>query len=347
MEISRKGGGSGVGAGSQRLGSMAQPIWGGLGKRWLLSVVLCGVLTIDVESRAANLIVNWGFDSGLDGWETEGTVAPSGGLAVLSDDGATESQLYQIVATEPGRHELRFDFWNLTSDSVPGGTFPDTAVATIYLIEDPSAFDSLAGTGFAQSIDLMDADADGESILAAGAEIEPAPVDDRLSTFSFAFDNPLGLMVAIVFRLMDFNFEDNDSRFLIDDVALTRPEATIEIWQEDGFIVIEAGAILELSRTLADEEWVELGRSEYPVVTVPARPDGRATKVRVIEAGTGVASLVEGELLPGFRLVEFLGGRLQVAGEGLDDWTDIPDSPGPTIIADPGSRRLFYRSVLP
>lgn len=311
------------------------------------ALLVFGLLAAAGPLSAANLVVNWGFSTGLGGWETSGSVDPVAGFAVLSDDGATESSIHQVVATEPGRHELRFDFWNLTSDTVPDGTFPDLAVATIFLVDDPAAFDPVAGTGFAQSFDLLDSDAGGDAVLIDGGAMESAPIDTRFSTFAFAFDNPLGLAVAVAFRLFDLNFVDDDSRWAVDNVVLTRPVASITGRDEGPFFVIEAGAILEVSESLEGDGWVEVGRAEYPVILVPPRVDGRRTEVRVRGTGTEPVDLLESPLLPGFRRIDFKGGRLQVSGAGLEDWTDAPATPGPAIVADPGAGRLFYRSVLP
>ncbi|NIP96141.1 MAG: hypothetical protein GWO24_22970, partial [Akkermansiaceae bacterium] len=133
---------------------------------------------------AANLLLNPGFDVGLEEWESAGSVQSSGGLAVLSDGGTSQSALYQVTTTTPGLHQLQFDFWNLTSTTVPEGTFPDTAFATLYLLEDPASFDPLAGTGFSESTDLLQADRDGEAVLASNGELTTATADPRLTTFS-------------------------------------------------------------------------------------------------------------------------------------------------------------------
>jgi hypothetical protein len=108
---------------------------------WLLLLVAFWV----PRSAWADAVVNGGFDSGLSGWQTDGGVFPSSGIAVLADDSFTSGLLWQPVASLDGRFTLTFDFNNALSASVPQGTLADSFFATLYFTDNLATFDIAGG----------------------------------------------------------------------------------------------------------------------------------------------------------------------------------------------------------
>jgi hypothetical protein len=189
-----------------------------------LAVCFLWLAAVSVSRNArADALVNGGFDSGLSGWQTQGGVFPSMGVAVLADDSFTSGLLWQPVASLDGRFTLTFDFNNALSASVPQGALADSFFATLYFTDNLATFD-IAGGMFDQAISLFDLDATG--LANVTGSIGPSSKGANWSLFTLTFDNTHGFIVP-AFDLRDLNLVNDDSAVALDNVKLTEiPEIT-------------------------------------------------------------------------------------------------------------------------
>ncbi|HZJ16488.1 MAG TPA: immunoglobulin domain-containing protein, partial [Chthoniobacteraceae bacterium] len=189
-----------------------------------LAVCFLWLAAVSVSRNArADALVNGGFDSGLSGWQTQGGVFPSMGVAVLADDSFTSGLLWQPVASLDGRFTLTFDYNNALSASVPQGALADSFFATLYFTDNLATFD-IAGGMFDQAISLFDLDATG--LANVTGSIGPSSKGANWSLFTLTFDNTHGFIVP-AFDLRDLNLVNDDSAVALDNVKLTEiPEIT-------------------------------------------------------------------------------------------------------------------------
>jgi hypothetical protein len=169
----------------------------------------------------ANEITNGEFDTDLSGWTASGDVMHDAGTAVVGDDGAVYSSLYQAVAGA-GRYRLEFDFLNGLSSDGGNPSFPqfDSLYASVYLIDDLAGFD-LAGS-YDDFIALFALDYLGAFDLADGAMVGPSIAKGgSWQHFSLSFQSSYGHLIP-AFELNDLNFVPDDSTVGIDNVTLTQ-----------------------------------------------------------------------------------------------------------------------------
>jgi hypothetical protein len=107
--------------------------------RHLSGLTVAGVLLsllLSTPGRAANLIVNGEFPSGITGWQTLGTVFNTGQSAVFSDQGGSRVLLFQTVAVPLATTmalSLRYDLFAALSPVAGLGQTPDTIFLTAFL----------------------------------------------------------------------------------------------------------------------------------------------------------------------------------------------------------------------
>jgi hypothetical protein len=176
----------------------------------------CGLLWLAASPCTAMPIVNGDFGSGLTGWTSQGDVQATTNAA-LGDAGEIYSLLFQGVSAAPGQYRLEFDFQNGLAGSAQG--FPDAFFASLYFINDLSAFD-LGGTPpvFDDLTALMDLDASGPSNVAGS--LSASGLGSDWSHFSFDFANNFGFIIP-VFEFLDFDGVDSNSRVRLDNVAIS------------------------------------------------------------------------------------------------------------------------------
>jgi hypothetical protein len=168
-------------------------------------------------SCSAQLILNGEFDNDLSSWSATGSVVGSGGVAVLTESGVTQSLLYQpLVTAGGGAFTLSFDFRNALSSTVPPGALLDTFFATLYFGSSPAAID-IPGGSFTQSLGLFDLDATGAFNVIGTIGASTKGVD--WLHFKLTFTTSFAVIVP-AFDLRELNATDNDSAVAIDNVAL-------------------------------------------------------------------------------------------------------------------------------
>jgi hypothetical protein len=180
------------------------------GRVWQITLLVLGCAAI--APLGYGDLLNGDFSSNLDGWSTIGDVSVVSEVAALGDDGQWYSALYQFVASTPGLYEIEFDFYGGLSEEVPDFTFPDTFFASLYFIDDPGGFD-LPGGIYGDAVGLMDMDYSGA--YSDEGIITPSGIGPGWQHFSMSFD------IIPAFELADFNFINNDSYCLVDNVAIT------------------------------------------------------------------------------------------------------------------------------
>jgi hypothetical protein len=167
----------------------------------------------------ANLM-NRDFSAGLNSWKFEGDVQSINEEAVLGDEGATWSLLYQPIALNPSKYTLEFDFANLLSsepdDSSPYFAFFDTFYASLFFVNEISQFD-LYSSDYDDSIALFDMDISG--VFNNNGTVGPSSKGQDWLHFSIAFENNYNYVIP-TFELLDFNFIDNDSEVILDNVDI-------------------------------------------------------------------------------------------------------------------------------
>jgi hypothetical protein len=177
-------------------------------------------------------VLNGDFSNGLTAWShegldpslniTTGDVSVNGSNeAEIGDDNHIYSALYQGIDTGTGSFELGFDFRNDLSNDVPTGTFPDTLNANVYLTSDRGGFDLADPATYDHVFPVFSADYNGLFDINIDAIVGPSTDKgpDWLH-ISFVFDSAQQFLVP-AFELDDFNFIDNDSVALIDNVTLS------------------------------------------------------------------------------------------------------------------------------
>ena len=162
----------------------------------------------------------WDFSSGLDGWSFVGDVNDVSEAALLGDENAAHSILYQIVAWGPGGFVLEFDIWDLLSSATAEGAFPDTFFASVYYVDDPATFDLQAGS-FDSAIALFNLDATGITLLAGTLSASDRGPDWQHYSATLSTTHPY---IIPVFEVLDYNLTPGDSNVLLDNVRIV-PEA--------------------------------------------------------------------------------------------------------------------------
>lgn len=178
--------------------------------------VIAGMALFPLAVSGEELLLNPSFDNALAGWEIRGSVAPSSGLAVLTDD-ADYSLLYQLVPAVDGLFTLEIDFRSALSAEVSPGAVRDSAFATIYLTDSLSTFD-IPSRVFDDEILLFDLDATGSTVYGSGI-IFPIPGRPQFFTFRRTFNSNFA-GIAPAFELFDLNGINSDSAWAIDAVRL-------------------------------------------------------------------------------------------------------------------------------
>jgi hypothetical protein len=170
-------------------------------------------------------LINGSFSDGLNSWTTHGDVTAATGAAVLGDDAATHSVLYQLVDWPMGSFSLEFDFQNNLSLDHPAGTFSDAFFASLYTTDHPETFDPDHG-GFDSAVGLFDMDANGIYHVNANATITASPLGGTWFHYSGTLSNPSGTVIPY-FEEFDLNFVNADSWVGIDNVQMQLvPEPT-------------------------------------------------------------------------------------------------------------------------
>jgi len=190
--------------------------------RFILRVVPVLLLGLTGTSRvhAGNLILNGSFDSGIDGWHQEGTVYPTGGNALLSDQGGMRVVLFQTVAVPADSIvslQLSFDFFNALSPSVALGRTPDSIFGTVFTGVQP--FGSLYGSGtYTQATALLDADYRGSVNFPEGMTLGASPKGAGWTRHTVPI--PVVPFVTVGFEFVEGNDTPGDSTAAFDNIAL-------------------------------------------------------------------------------------------------------------------------------
>jgi hypothetical protein len=175
------------------------------------------MLVFGINSFSHATITNGDFSDGLTGWATQGDVQVVADEAVLGDNNEWYSLLYQDIALDTGAYTIEFDVSNLLSNVVPDFTFPDTFYASLYFIDDISAFDLDNGI-YDDSLALFDLDYSGEYIYYDGTVSASSKGSDWFC-FSMTFQNDYNYVIP-AFELFDMNWINNDSLVLLDNVNI-------------------------------------------------------------------------------------------------------------------------------
>lgn len=161
-------------------------------------------------------VINGDFSSNLDNW-VNSNVTVTSGAADVSDGSGLDSSLFQGVSLSPGQYALDFDFLNQLSVDAPSGSFLDPFFASLYFINDIKSFD-LGNQVFDNVQPLFDLDANGTTLY--GGSVSPSPLGNGWLHFSTVFNNTFNYAIP-TFELFNLNSIANDSRVLIDHVAIT------------------------------------------------------------------------------------------------------------------------------
>lgn len=166
----------------------------------------------------ANLINNGDFSNGLDEWETYGDTLTVNEYAVLGDNASVYSLLFQPVVLDNGTHLIDFDFKNDLSEVIPNdpSAFYDVFYASVYFINEIDDF-SLEVMVYDDALLLFDMDANGTFNINGNITLSDTGSDWLHFNTSFANEHAYAI---VTFELLDFNFIDNDSLVLIDNVAI-------------------------------------------------------------------------------------------------------------------------------
>lgn len=167
-------------------------------------------------STGSAALINSDFSSGLTGWTSQSDVTINNQEAVLKDDGATDSLLYQPVALAPGQYRVEFDFLNDLSPGPPTFGFLDSFFASLYFINDLSQLDILGGT-FDAVQPLFDLDANGVSGLTGS--VGASSKGGSWQHYALIFLNTSNYVIPS-FELLEQNFINADSTVRIDNVSI-------------------------------------------------------------------------------------------------------------------------------
>jgi hypothetical protein len=170
---------------------------------------------------------NGDFSDGLNGWTTRGDVTTAGGAALLGDNGATHSLLYQPFAVTMSSFTLEFDFQNHLSADYPEGTFPDVFFASVYTTSNPGTFDPDHGA-FDSVIGLFALDANGLYNVNPNAIVSTSPLGSTWSHYSLTGPNPSGTVIPY-FEVFDLNFVNADSGVSVDNVQVVPEPMTLKL----------------------------------------------------------------------------------------------------------------------
>jgi hypothetical protein len=187
---------------------------------------LAGCVYLAAVPAHGFFLQNGDFSEGLAVWESQGSVADTGGLGVLTDDGASYSALAQAVDAGPASFTISFDIRNLLSEAVPAGRVADTFFATVYLADDSEGF-SMVERDFEAAIPLFGLDADGAFDILAGGAFSESAKGSEWQHFSATFDSAHGFAMP-AFELFNLNGVVGDSVVAVDNVALV-PEPSV-VW---------------------------------------------------------------------------------------------------------------------
>jgi hypothetical protein len=324
-------------------------VWRGDGRRRRFGrfngvVAALGSLWLAALSPGANLLVNGDFSDGVNNWQSAGRVAPLDGLAVVTDDGATRSLLWQTAAIPAGRFEVEFEFRNLFSNAVPAGTLLDSGFVSIYFFSNPQAFDPLDSGTFESATGLLDLDANGPSNFPADASLLPADCGSDYVRFNGFFENTGSLFFALVFDLVDLNFVNDDSAFVINraSVARTAPSG-IEIAKDGEFIRVRFQGTLQMSVNVVSGSWTSVPGAQSPTLIVSPEP-GQTPRFRASALGSTPGSVQTSEFL-GLTRIDFTGLLEFACVEGIEEWRSIPGAKSPIFVKTPVARDRFLRAV--
>jgi hypothetical protein len=182
---------------------------------------------------------NGDFANGLNGWSTVGDVTTNNQEAVLGDNSATDSLLYQAVALVPGQYSLQFDFLNGLSSVLPNLGFLDTFFASLYFINDVSQLDILGG-GFDAFTPLFDLDDSG--IFNLTGSVGTSSKGGNWQHYSLTFQNSFNYVVP-AFELLEQNFVNADSTVRIDNVNIE-----LSAVPEPGTLLLVGSGLLLIGR---------------------------------------------------------------------------------------------------
>jgi hypothetical protein len=176
-----------------------------------------------VTTPSVQAAFNGDFSDGLNSWTFAGDVAAISGEAVLADNLASHSYLFQGVPMPPASFIIQFDFFNNLSASFnPGTTFPDAFFATVYYINNLGQFDPL-NNGFDASTALFDMDANGVYNVHPDAVIGASPLGVGWQRVTALLPNAYNFVIPM-FELFSLNLVAGDSSVRLDNVLVAIPE---------------------------------------------------------------------------------------------------------------------------
>jgi hypothetical protein len=200
-------------------------------------VGLVGVLLWSLVGVAQATLMNGNFAGGLTGWSSQGDVQVLGQGAVLGDNNAIESRLWQPVPLSLGFYTIEFDVFNALSSTLSSDpfAFPDTFFASLLFIDDLSQLDIVNGV-FDASLALFDLDFTGPFNVTGN--LGPSSKGPGWAHFTLTFQNTFAHVIPL-FELVDGNFVNNDSLVKIDNVSLN-------VVPEPGTVVLLGSGLLGL-----------------------------------------------------------------------------------------------------
>lgn len=199
-------------------------------------------LSLVVNANVSQAVTtNGDFANGLNGWSTVGDVTTNNQEAVLGDNNATDSLLYQLVALTPGQYSLRFDFLNGLSAVLPTLGFLDTFFASLYFINDGSQLDIFGG-GFDAVTPLFDLDANGVVNLTGSVGVSVK--GGNWQHYSLIFQNSFNYVVP-AFELLEQNFVNADSTVRLDNVTIAAATSPVP---EPGTLLLVGSGLFFIGR---------------------------------------------------------------------------------------------------
>lgn len=285
---------------------------------------------------AAVTVVNGDFAEGLTGWTTEGEVEDGGGFAVLTDQSAAVSAVYQTFEVSQVAGGLALSFFTQgMSGQFQTGELPDSAFLTLYL-GDQAFGSSVENPIFDEVIALADLDSNGLRLLSPGVQSGPTP--GRLGWQTLYLPVPVTYRFAtLAIEMLDQNFVDGDSVSTLDGVEpvpLRRNSLTYAVWLTLWFREEERS-----DPVLVDPESDPDGDGnsnvfEFYAGTVPTVPDAIPVRALLVREGAGPHHLA----LEVRRSVAATGvdATLELSSE-LQSWEEDPGAvevssrPGDTV----------------
>ncbi len=158
----------------------------------------------------------------LDQWQISGDVynGPNNS-AVLGDNQTWYSSLSRDFQLAPGIYTIGFDFKNsLSTQIIPTVPYSvhDAFYASLY-------FPGESNLDFLPLLDMLSAEGSNPTgILETSGVINP--LGDDWYHFSLDFEN-LSSPVTLMFELADYNYIDDDSQVLVDNVSITPVAAPV------------------------------------------------------------------------------------------------------------------------